>query len=244
MKFLESQHRGKKKCLADAAKLPAKGSGRLKNSLISSFLVPASAVAKVPSQTQAPAPVVVPNNLPLESVPSNTKNDDVPELGSDSDDSEDEAEKNKPNVPPVTFYKTPLANTFQGLVDNLPAPANMTDLTDSLSALASDPAQHDNRHINNDEIWEEVLNPLLKGILGWGTSLDVEAVVKGPREGLMGIPAFIEYFVQRRGVSEGLFEGKLSHLMAGMAGMQRPMTCVPFSTVWFLDEIVVECRLC
>lgn len=240
MKFLESRHRGKGKCLADMAKLDREGQGpRLKDTSIIGFLRPRVPVSRIPSQTQPPAPVIAPQaGIPEPANQDNT----IPELVSDSDP---EADLN-PTLPTVQFYKTALANTIQALVDALPDNEHREG-HDFLSALACDPASHDNPNISDEDLWEEVLNPLLKATLGWGTSLDVEAAVKGKRDGIMGVAPFVEYYVQRRRVSEGLLEGKFTHLMEGMNKVVREAkACVQYSLkplILVIDEIAVESPL-
>lgn len=242
MKFLESRHRGKGKCLVEKAKLDREHQGtRLKDTSIIGFLRPRVPISHIPSQTQPPAPVIVP---PAAATFVDDKK--IPNLVSDSDDGPDL----EPDltVAPVHFYKTPLANNFQALVNALPdKPTGTKEQHDLLSELACDPASHDNPNVSNEELWEEVLNPLLKTILGWGTGLDVAAVVDGKCDGLMGVAPFVEYFVQRRRVSEGLFEGKLAHLIEGMTKIvEETKACVPYSLrsmIVVIDELAVELPL-
>ena len=42
---------------------------------------------------------------------------------------------------------------------------------DPLACCDVDPAGYDNKEISADELWEEVLNHVMKNGLGWGTSL-------------------------------------------------------------------------
>ncbi len=44
----------------------------------------------------------------------------------------------------------------------------------------------------------------------------VANVVENGRAGLDGLVSFVKYFVRKRGVSEQLIEGKLTHLMDGL----------------------------
>ena len=57
------------------------------------------------------------------------------------------------------------------------------------------------------------LNGVLKSTLGWGTEGNTDEVIRRGRWGLDGLVNFAAYFVEERGVSEGLFEGKLSNLV-------------------------------
>lgn len=213
---------------------------------ITSFLRPRVPTSLVPSHTQPPAPIVVAPSTPAvaaaPSVAEDGFDEAMPDLA-DNSDNEPDLGSNLANI--VKFFKTPLANKFQGLVDGLPGNTNTPECEgeDLLSAFACDPASHDNPHISDEDLWEEVLNPLLKGVLGWGTSLEVEAVVRGKRDGLMGLAPFIEYYVQRRRVNEGLLEGKLAHLMDGMEGfIQKKKACVQStkSLTYGFDELAIE----
>ena len=89
---------------------------------------------------------------------------------------------------------------------------------DPLACFNVDPAGYNNKDVSPDELWE-VLNQAMKNGLGWGTSLDVPALLETDGRGIMGLVRFVEYFVEKRGVSEALFEGKLNHLMSGLHSM-------------------------
>jgi len=45
---------------------------------------------------------------------------------------------------------------------------------------------------------------------------DLDLIIQRGEKGLDGLANFVEYFVVKRGVKEGLFEGKLSHLMTAL----------------------------
>ena len=90
---------------------------------------------------------------------------------------------------------------------------------DPLACFNIDPASFDDKTVSADELWEEVLNSLMKNALGWGTTLDVPSLVETDGQGVMGLARFVEYFVVERGVSEVLFEGKLNHLMSGLRSL-------------------------
>ena len=58
----------------------------------------------------------------------------------------------------------------------------------------------------------------LKSVLGWGTDEDVGSLIKG-KKGLECLFDFVKYFIVKWGVSEGLFQGKLTHLFKGLRKM-------------------------
>ena len=64
-----------------------------------------------------------------------------------------------------------------------------------------------------DELWEMGLNNMLKSALGWGLEGDIDAIIQHGKWGLDGLLDFVIYFVEERGVSKGLFEGKLGPLI-------------------------------
>jgi hypothetical protein len=64
-----------------------------------------------------------------------------------------------------------------------------------------------------DDLWEATLNHILKSALGWGTDGNVDEIIRRGKWGLDGLVNFAMYFVNERGMSEGLFEGKLGNLM-------------------------------
>ena len=80
--------------------------------------------------------------------------------------------------------------------------------------FSGNPVEYDNPSLSPDELWEESLNGLFKLALGWGTDKDMEEIIRRGRKGLDGLVNFVKHFVEKRGVSMGLFEGKLAHLMS------------------------------
>ena len=53
----------------------------------------------------------------------------------------------------------------------------------------------------------------MKEHLGWGTEDNATDLVRQGEMGMDGVLKFTRYFVERRGVSESLFEGKLGQLL-------------------------------
>ena len=54
---------------------------------------------------------------------------------------------------------------------------------------------------------------VLKSTLGWGTEGNMDEIILHGRWGLDGLVKFATYFVEKHGVSGGLFEGKLTNLV-------------------------------
>lgn len=89
---------------------------------------------------------------------------------------------------------------------------------DTLAVFAIDPAQLVDPTMEANCLWEEVLNGMMKNVLGWADQ-PVCGLVRRGEFGLSGLLRFIEYFMLKRGVSAGLFEGKLSVLMSEIDNM-------------------------
>uniref|UniRef100_A0A8H7XX72 Uncharacterized protein n=1 Tax=Psilocybe cubensis TaxID=181762 RepID=A0A8H7XX72_PSICU len=208
-KNLNLRHRGTAKCKAAAAKLSTKA--KLKDSSLKGFFMKRGpALARVPTTTTLP--VILPKDTPL---CETTTTDNVLSQPPPSVTPEPSC------APTVKWFKSNLANALQTLVDGLPPPSTDIALADNiLSAFHTDPSNYNNPLVSDEDLWEEVLNPLLKDILGWGTELDVEAIVRGNRDGLNGLAPFVEFFVVCRRVDEALFEGKLGHLMSALRDRQ------------------------
>jgi len=115
-----------------------------------------------------------------------------------------------------TRRKTHTRSTFveelRRISTALPATISEATETDLLARFA-DPLRHDNPNISADCLWEEVLNPFLKGTLGWNTDIDLAVAIRRGPLGFEVVADFVAHFVEKRGVEEGLFEGKLGHLV-------------------------------
>jgi hypothetical protein len=99
------------------------------------------------------------------------------------------------------------------LIENLPASVPEALDYDSLAVFSGNPADYDDPSLSADELWETTLNGLFKSALGWGTEGDMDNIIRRGQKGLDGLANFVKHFVVKRGVSMGLFEGKLTHLM-------------------------------
>ena len=101
------------------------------------------------------------------------------------------------------------------LPDSIPEAADDNKLA---NALAGHPEIHGDPTLQGDELWEVGLNEVLKSVLGWGMEKDVGDLIKG-KKGLEHLFDFVKYFIMKRGISEGLFHGKFTHLFEGLRKM-------------------------
>lgn len=102
------------------------------------------------------------------------------------------------------------------LADLLPPSDPLANAEDRLAKLSGPPGTFDNPQCPANELWEEVLNGVLKDVLGWGCKILPRDIIRRGKDGLDGLICFVEYFVMNRGVEEGLFEGKLALLIEEM----------------------------
>lgn len=57
------------------------------------------------------------------------------------------------------------------------------------------PSHFDNPTLSSDELWEEVINPALHRLFGWGTKVTVDSIRRAGRVRVHGLVDFFEYFV-------------------------------------------------
>ncbi|KAG6886090.1 hypothetical protein C0992_004688, partial [Termitomyces sp. T32_za158] len=102
---------------------------------------------------------------------------------------------------------------LQSLVSHLPESISEASPNDALADFSHDPAHSVDPGMNGEDIWELMLNPMLKNHFGWGKTMDMTNVIRQGPLGMDGFISFIQYFVTQRGVPVALVEQKLEHLM-------------------------------
>jgi len=107
-------------------------------------------------------------------------------------------------------------HTLQNLVKDLPESISEVSESDRLAVFGGSPKDFDNPTLDADDLCETMLNCVLKLALGWGTDGNMDEVICRGKWGLDGLVKFATYFVNERGVSEALFEGKLANLMIAL----------------------------
>ena len=70
-----------------------------------------------------------------------------------------------------------------------------------LAEFGQDPANFDNKMLNQDDLWEEEINPHLKQVLGWGTEGNMEDLIWRGRKDVEGLATYVKYFVEDHGVN-------------------------------------------
>ncbi|KAF8962899.1 hypothetical protein BDZ97DRAFT_1646178, partial [Flammula alnicola] len=85
--------------------------------------------------------------------------------------------------------------TLQQLIADLPSTVPEATDYDSLAIFGTHPEGFDDLTLDTEELWEKVLNQLLKSALGWGTEGDMDKIIRRGRKGLDGLTNFVRYFV-------------------------------------------------
>lgn len=211
-KNIKSTHLGKKTC-SDAQHKRNQNRGMKNQSILSMFSQKQPKPIKVPSTTAAPAPLPGASREPniATFVASRESSVELSDLAATVNPAVSKQE--------CTTLVDALKQLAKRLHDDVCQRAADVMKPDPLACFDVDPAGYDNRTVSADELWEEVLNGIMKNALGWGTALDVPSLVETDGRGVIGLARFVEYFVVERGVSEALFEGKLNHLMSGLRSM-------------------------
>ena len=68
-------------------------------------------------------------------------------------------------------------NKLQHLIDNMPDSVPEAGDNDKLAIFGRNPKDFDDERLDPDGLWKEVLNPLLKSHLGWGTEENMDNIV-------------------------------------------------------------------
>jgi hypothetical protein len=112
---------------------------------------------------------------------------------------------------------------FEEIVKSLPESVPIGSRNDKLAAFNIEPALLDDPETDANDLWEVVINGFLKEHLGWGKQVDMVELIRRGEQGMDGVLRFAKYFIEKRGVSVDLFEGKLSHLLGAAESL-----CVKF----------------
>lgn len=105
-----------------------------------------------------------------------------------------------------------LHDLISGVPNSIPEASDY----DVLAIFAGNPHDIDDPSLGADELWEELLNGMMKSAFGWGNEGKMEDIIQQGRKGLDGLLNFVKHFIVKHGVSKVLFEGKLTNLMAAL----------------------------
>ncbi|TFK71092.1 hypothetical protein BDN72DRAFT_856481 [Pluteus cervinus] len=102
-----------------------------------------------------------------------------------------------------------LKHLTRDLPDHIP---EATD-NDTLAMFSGIPPECDDLEVDSQDLWEVILNPFMKAVLGWGIETDMTQLIRRGKKGMGAVLEFVRYFVEKRGVDVELFEGKLANLV-------------------------------
>ncbi|KIJ98108.1 hypothetical protein K443DRAFT_628814, partial [Laccaria amethystina LaAM-08-1] len=107
------------------------------------------------------------------------------------------------------------------IVDCLPENIPISSGNNTLAAFSFEPALLNDPKISSDDLWEAVINRVLKEHLGWGVEVDMGELSHCGEQGMEGVLQFSQYFVEKCDVSMDLFEGKLTSLLCAAEALSR-----------------------
>ena len=124
-----------------------------------------------------------------------------------------------PPIPMACPRISLLVERLDNLAKNLPRTIPKASDGDKLAEFGGNPEDFYNKIIDNEDLWEEEINPRSKRVLGWGTEAKMEDLIRWGRKEVEGLAAYVRYCIEEWGVNESLFEGKLWHLMSSLEEM-------------------------
>ena len=169
---LEKHHHGKKICKAAQQKWD-KEAKRKKDGNLLSFLKPKA--ASLPSTVNSPAPV---HSYKLT---THSANNTIPTASTTAVQDKTVSRIFKPVAGPISdsFIKT-----LRNLVEDLPASVPKASEFDRLAAFGWNLKEFDDAALGNDELWEMMLNSVLKSMSGWGTEGNMDEIICHGRWGV------------------------------------------------------------
>lgn len=197
---LEKRHRGKKVCKAAQEKWDRKAKKK-QNGTILTFLKPKASM--VPSTVGSQALILGCSALSQQLA--------IGSLTTSTTILQDKAISPGPLSISETFI-----NTLRNLVNNLPENVPEAIQSDRLAVFGRSLMEFDDSTLDAEELWETRLNHVLKSALGWGGEVNMDEIIRRGKWGLNGLVKFAMYFVEKRGVSHALFEGKLANLVTAL----------------------------
>jgi hypothetical protein len=201
---LTKRHRGTKKCLDIKARRDKKGKNMAQGTLLT-FMKPKPMM--VPPMVEG-TPLIKSNMIPASFLTSTTPSECEFEEGDANGQVSSGLVEDR-----FTNGRSQFIMKLERLIRNIPGSIPEGAENDMLAPFGDDPRNQDVSNIEGDELWEVSLNRFLKGVLGWGTEDKMDSLVRRGKKGMDGVLEFARNFIEERGVSEGLFEGKFSGLL-------------------------------
>jgi hypothetical protein len=208
---LTKRHRGKKKCLELKSRRDKKEKGMVQGTLLT-FMKPKPTL--VPP-TVAGTSLIHSNKIPTSFL---TGDSDTP-LEWDFEDRDDYGQAHLVLEEGPINGGSQFVKKLEVLVKQIPESIPEGSENDILAPFGDNPRNQDVSGLDGDELWEENLNRFLKEILGWGNEDRMDEVIRRGKNGMDGVLEFARYFIEERGVSEGLFEGKFSRMLDALEKM-------------------------
>lgn len=75
--------------------------------------------------------------------------------------------------PRISLFVERLNNLAKDLLHTIPEASD----SNKLAKFGGNPADFDDKTIDNEDLWEEEINPWLKRVLGWGTEAKMEDLI-------------------------------------------------------------------
>ncbi len=201
---LEKCHRGTKTCIEARVKHDKEAAKQKNGSLLTFFQRP-----KVPA-----VPSMIPASKPVHGYKmAAAKDSDVgPIIPMTSENNKAASPLESTPMLKVSSFLNKLQHLIENIPDNVPEAGD----NDKLAIFGGNPKDFDDERLDPDGLWEEVLNPLLKSRLGWGMEGNMDDIIRSGKKGVEGLVTFVKYFIEERGVSDALFEGKLTYLLSSL----------------------------
>jgi hypothetical protein len=109
-----------------------------------------------------------------------------------SPQSEEVTSLSKANSEPVF---SSFLERFQYLIKSLPESVPKASDYDKFAIFSAKPCNFDDTNIPSGELWEEVVNKILKSVFGWGMEGNMDSIICRGKKGLDGLAEFVKYFV-------------------------------------------------